>query len=60
MLQFIFQLGQVLNNSLALFPLLLVGHVTDGSVEVVDGTGLGKNNSNQHDDPNSEDECLPG
>lgn len=42
MLQFIFQLGQVLNNGLALFPLLLVGHVAHGTVEVIDGAGLEK------------------
>lgn len=42
MLQFILQLGQVLNNGLALFPLLLVGHIADCSVEVVDGAGLGE------------------
>lgn len=42
MLQFIFQLGQVLYNNLALFPLPLVGHVAHGTVEVVDGAGLEK------------------
>lgn len=40
MLHLIFQFGEVLNDGLALFTLLLVRHIAHGTMKVVDGTGL--------------------
>lgn len=45
MLNFIFELGEVLDNSLALFALLLVGHVAHGPMKVINGTGLSQSNA---------------
>lgn len=39
-LQLILQLGEVLDDALALLGLLLVGHSAHSSVEVINGTGL--------------------
>ena len=40
MLQFVLELGDILDDSLALAGFLRVGACRDGAVDIVDGTGL--------------------
>lgn len=42
MLQLVFELGQVLDDTLALFALLLVGLVAHGAMQVVDRASLSR------------------
>ena len=45
MLDFIFELGEVLDDCFSLFALLLVGHVAHGTMKVINGTGLSQSNA---------------
>lgn len=51
MLQFVFKLSQVLNNTLALFALVLVGLVTHSAMQVVNRTSLFNTKVSFHPQP---------